>query len=140
MNVEPITVAFALLGPPVPLERARHGKGRTYSAPRSVAYQRALAYAFRAASLVGKWPLDARYHVTIVVTFADHRRRDIDNVAKTVLDGLNRVAWADDSQVDRLTIERASPCPSTAGVVVKVERVEVATVATLGRATKARRA
>jgi crossover junction endodeoxyribonuclease RusA len=52
------------------------------------------------------WPLTGRYSVHIGAWFADHRRCDIDNIAKSVLDGLNGVAWRDDSSVDRLEITR----------------------------------
>jgi crossover junction endodeoxyribonuclease RusA len=117
MNLANPTTSFHHPGPPVPLERARHGQGRTYSASKSVAYQRALAYAWLAARPAG-WPLDRRYTVAITVTFQDARRRDIDNVAKTVLDGLNGHAWQDDSQVDGLTIVRTSPERGKPGITV----------------------
>lgn len=33
-------------------------------------------------------------------------RRDLDNIAKLILDALNKHAWADDHQVDLLRVER----------------------------------
>jgi len=33
-------------------------------------------------------------------------RRDIDNMAKLILDALNKVAWADDHQIDELILWR----------------------------------
>lgn len=42
----------------------------------------------------------------IAATFPDHRRRDIDNLGKAVLDSLkNAGIYADDSQIKKLTIE-----------------------------------
>ena len=34
-------------------------------------------------------------------------RADVDNAAKAVLDSLNSVAWEDDSQVQRLVVEKS---------------------------------
>ena len=34
-------------------------------------------------------------------------RPDVDNAAKAVLDALNGVAWEDDSQVERLGVEKS---------------------------------
>lgn len=43
---------------------------------------------------------------TLVIFFQDRRRRDIDNVAKSLLDALNGVAWEDDSEVVELHLYR----------------------------------
>lgn len=53
------------------------------------------------------WPMDAWYRVELWVRFPDRRRRDVDNVAKAVLDSANGVLWDDDSQVVELSIRRA---------------------------------
>lgn len=45
----------------------------------------------RAAALAGVWAVD---------------RMDLDNVAKSVLDSLNRIAYTDDSQVAMLSVSR----------------------------------
>jgi Holliday junction resolvase RusA-like endonuclease len=50
--------------------------------------------------------MDERYTVTIHVFAPDKRRRDLDNIAKSILDGCNGVLWADDAQVDGLTVVR----------------------------------
>jgi crossover junction endodeoxyribonuclease RusA len=47
----------------------------------------------------GRTPLEGAVSVTLRLWFPDRRRRDLDNVAKSVLDGLNGVAYADDSQI-----------------------------------------
>ena len=41
----------------------------------------------------------------------DRRRRDLDNLAKAVLDGMNGVLYDDDSQIDNLIIRRGEPMP-----------------------------
>ena len=50
------------------------------------------------------------------------KKPDVDNVAKSVLDALNGVAWLDDSQVVRLEISKSY---SAAGDCVSVSAEEV---------------
>lgn len=49
-------------------------------------------------------PLRGAVRITLRLWFADRRRRDLDNVAKSVLDGLNGTAYDDDSQVTELHV------------------------------------
>lgn len=64
------------------------------------------------------WPELGRLSVSITVYPPDRRRRDIDNMPKAVLDLLTHGGvYGDDSQIDRLVIER--------GPVEKGGRVEV---------------
>lgn len=59
------------------------------------------------------WPTDARYSLTIIPHFPDLRRRDLDNLEKTVGDALNGIIWDDDSQIDevykRRHLDRENP-------------------------------
>jgi crossover junction endodeoxyribonuclease RusA len=51
-----------------------------------------------------------RLAVTLLVRPPDRRRRDLDNLCKSVLDALAHAGvYEDDSQVDRLTVERRPP-------------------------------
>jgi Holliday junction resolvase RusA-like endonuclease len=55
-------------------------------------------------------PLDGPLAVEVEVRPPDHRRRDIDNVQKALLDALQHGgAYADDSQVVRLAIVKGPP-------------------------------
>lgn len=48
----------------------------------------------------------------------DRRRRDLDNLPKAILDSLTYAgAYEDDSQIDRLTVERCAPVPGGAVAV-----------------------
>ena len=47
------------------------------------------------------------------------RDGDVDNYAKSALDGLNKIAWIDDRQVTRLTVTKI-PCQNKAS-----ERMEI---------------
>ena len=111
---------FTLSGPPRPWQRAARGNGRTFTAPETAAYQRALAYACLAVLPRG-WPLDATYSVSIVATPKDGRCGDWDNYAKQVCDALNGIAWNDDRQVKRGTVEVSDPDRKTAGIRVRIE-------------------
>ena len=54
------------------------------------------------------WPMSAstRYHVEVHIWPKNRRRADVDNYAKNFLDACNGVLWPDDSQIDRLLVER----------------------------------
>ena len=57
----------------------------------------------------GVKPLSGPLEMTIDIFPPDRRRRDVDNVQKALLDALaHGGAYHDDSQIDRLTIERQS--------------------------------
>lgn len=54
-------------------------------------------------------PLDGRLAVAILLHQPDRRGRDIDNVVKPLLDALTAAGvWLDDSQIDRLQVQRGS--------------------------------
>lgn len=65
-------------------------------------------------------PLAGRLSVSIVMMPPDRRKRDIDNVLKATLDGLTHAGvWGDDSQIDRLHIQRSEVKPG-GGLLVTV--------------------
>jgi len=100
-----VKMTFSIPGKPQPKQRARKGaNGRWYTPEATQKYERLVG----ACALVRSkmWRIDARYTVTIHVFAPDKRRRDLDNVAKSILDGLNGILWADDAQVDGLMVVR----------------------------------
>ena len=63
--------------------------------------------------------------VDILVFPPDRRRRDIDNIPKALLDSLQHAGvFVDDSQIERLSIERREVVPH-GRVMVKVESIDV---------------
>jgi crossover junction endodeoxyribonuclease RusA len=63
--------------------------------------------------------MDGRLAVRVTVCPPDHRRRDLDNVQKALLDALAHAGvYRDDSQIDRLEVHRG---PVTPGGRVLVE-------------------
>ncbi len=86
-------------GRPVPKARPRVGaNGHVYTPKETQQAEAAVGWAARGA-LRGKKPTTGPVSITVAFHVADRRRRDVDNLLKTVLDGLNGIAWADDSQV-----------------------------------------
>lgn len=102
MTAELVAV-FALQGEPVSKARARFtnygSKTRAYTPAKVTAAETAVALAFRAAG--GTFDPSAETTFGVDVTFHNgtRQRRDIDNMIKLILDGLNGVAWVDDTQV-----------------------------------------
>ena len=67
--------------------------------------------------------MNGRLEVRVTVCPPDKRRRDLDNVQKALLDALAKGgAYRDDSQIDRLVVERG---PVTPGGKVLVEITEI---------------
>jgi Holliday junction resolvase RusA-like endonuclease len=44
-------------------------------------------------------PLDGPLRMTVIASYKDKRRKDVDNIAGAVMDALNGIAYADDEQV-----------------------------------------
>lgn len=106
-DVAPV-LRFTLDGPPVPKARARKGRGgHWYTPEKTRQYEDDIrTAAFVAVARVRRWVVGATYDVEVRCYFPDERKRDADNVGKSVLDALNKGIWRDDSQVHRLTVTR----------------------------------
>lgn len=122
------TITFTVEGTPVPKARARVVNGRAYTPKKTVQFEKAVAAKAFEAVYNARWEKGkgAEYEVSIVVYRKD-KRGDIDNYAKAVLDGCNGVVWADDMQVDLLTIARGQYIENeyTWVSIVEVKRPEV---------------
>lgn len=109
---------------PVPKERPRISAwGPSYTPARTKAYQRAVALHAKAelGSFGQLWSLEGWYKVEVVFR-REHARGDIDNVAKSILDGLNGIMWADDARVVELHVVRLYE--GAIGARVRVTEVE----------------
>ena len=109
-----MTVTFEIPGKPFAKQRPRSTKrGHTYTPPETVAYEKMVGD-------TGRWhfkePLQGAVVVIVVAIFKpakswSKKKRavamgephtqtpDKDNIEKAILDGLNKIAYADDSQV-----------------------------------------
>jgi Holliday junction resolvase RusA-like endonuclease len=124
-----LDVSFTVPGPVVPWQRAASVGARRFTPAKQRAYQATVRYHALAARPRGPWlPSKAsRYRVDVEAFLPDERRRDLDNVAKTILDALNGVLYLDDSQITTLLVathvDRERPRVEVR--VVELERVEV---------------
>lgn len=129
-----MTVTFTIPGKPFAKQRPRATRqGRVYTPKETVSFENTVG---QLACQHFPEPLDGPVSVFIWATFqppkswsrkktGEHigrphtQRPDLDNCAKAILDGLNRIAWADDGQVSELHVRKIwGPEPRT---VVTVE-------------------
>lgn len=93
---------FEVLGEPIPLARARFGRGRAYLPKRSREYRCRLAEA-AVEALSGHEPLTGELSCRIEI-YRKYKRTartygDVDNHIKAALDGMQGIIFADDKQV-----------------------------------------
>jgi len=94
---------FTVPGRPVPKGRPRFTKhGGVYTPKRTKEYEELVGWSYRT---VQKSRYDGLVEVSIRLIYRSKKRLpDIDNVAKSILDGLNGAAWDDDKCVASLHV------------------------------------
>lgn len=91
--------------PPSNNQYYRHSRGRNYISEKGKQYAKAVNDIIQSQDLALKLPVSLS--VTIYAAPPDKRIRDLDNLSKGVLDALTKAGfWLDDSQIDKLTINR----------------------------------
>lgn len=99
---------IVLGGDPASKSRPRfNGNGKqAYTEAKTTTAQDSIGWRVKAA-LKGNRPVDG-HELTVHIKFfcATRQRRDIDNMAKLVLDACNGVLWGDDAQVAVLNVSR----------------------------------
>ena len=112
-----------VIGEPVAKERARVVNGRAFTPKRTKAYEEQVAWEYKKQK--GKFYDKEPVRVKIELYFTPPKKtskreltkiatgqvvytgkKDIDNIAKSILDGLNGVAYIDDRQVVELKISK----------------------------------
>lgn len=98
-------IKLIVKGRPVPKSRPRLGlRGRTafiYTPEKTKSYQELVGFVARKKC---KRPLDGP--VAVFIRLFSKGRYDVDNVAKSILDGLNRICYQDDEQVCLLVVSK----------------------------------
>jgi crossover junction endodeoxyribonuclease RusA len=106
---------FVVKGHPVekgrPKFTVRNGHAAAYTPKATQQGEQHVAACYRLAA--GWHDIDplAWYRVDAVFYLPDRRRRDVDNLLKLLLDGLNGVAWKDDAQVMMACGRKVLACP-----------------------------
>ncbi len=118
----PRSITLTFTGEPIPAARPRFGQGGTYMPKSYTAYKEALAWLFKAKMKTRK-PM--RGAIIIVLDFyrKNHRRVDLDNLEKTVLDAGNGVVWEDDAQIIDMHSRKFLGCDEPR-VEVRLEEIE----------------
>ena len=99
-NIYRITIP----GRPVPKGRPRFGKsGQVYTPKKTKEYEQLVGWIAKKQILS---PLDGDIALHIKVYVKNNVYPDIDNIAKSIMDGLNKIAFKDDKQVSYLTVQR----------------------------------
>lgn len=104
-----MTLAFTINGPPQAWQRTGTRAGAFYTPAETRAYEALVAQVAMLSARAQRWTLTCEpVAVVLRVFFPNRRRRDLDNVSKSLLDGITkaRAVWADDSQVSDLRILR----------------------------------
>lgn len=120
-------ITFCLQGAPYAWKRAKisrsnriDGRGvRVFKDKGDRAHQTALALEATSAMMRWRhendrpWDPEGEWHITMDFFVPDRRRKDIDNLEKTVLDALSTVVYTDDANVVSVTkskrLNRANP-------------------------------
>jgi crossover junction endodeoxyribonuclease RusA len=106
-------------GRPVPAVRmTQRSKYANPQAQRYLVYKEQVSWQGRSRI---KTPLPKTTNASVSIQFYIHKGQtpDIDNLIKSILDGLNGIAWQDDKQVVKVVAERLATADK------KSERVEV---------------
>ena len=114
-------VKFIIDTKPVPKERPRFGKGgRVFTPQTTLAFENTCALAYGNRHNFGKDPISIKiiFNFEVPKSYTKKKclealngivrpgRNDIDNLIKSVLDGLNGIAWEDDRYIAKLQAEK----------------------------------
>ena len=114
-----MTIRFTLPGEPICKGRPRMlRKGIPYTDAKTRKAEAAVGWAYREAAGVGAVPLGCSVQVGMLFCVGTARRKDLDNMAKLVLDALNGLAWHDDSQVVSIVATKRQEKPARTEVLV----------------------
>lgn len=114
----PKAIVLHLPEPPSANRYWRHAKGRTYLSPEAKAYRTVVLGVYRGAGGITHWIPEGP--VSVILDWRRGRKSgDLDNRIKQVLDALQGLAYADDSQIVELHAYR-SDAPKMGGMTVTV--------------------
>jgi len=95
-------IRFTVYGQPIPKKRPRLGKAGTYTPKATVDYEKMVK---RHARQQMTMPFNADVFVHMAFYRKTRHRVDVDNLSKSVLDAMNKVAYTDDYLVKKVFAE-----------------------------------
>lgn len=115
-----ITAATSILGEPVPKERPRIGKnGNVYTPSKTKAYERAVALIAR--TKLPRFKEADRLIVNLTFYCATAKTKDLDNLCKSTLDGLQKGGtFKNDSQIVELHAKKVVSFTETPRTEIEV--------------------
>ena len=111
-------------GKPVAKGRPRFGKGKVYTPKKTADFENTVAWMAKAA-MGSRKPLEGPVKIHITASFKSNKktwhvnRPDADNIEKGILDGLNGIAFLDDSQVCCKTFHKINDLVECVAVIVE---------------------
>lgn len=113
-------VKFEVWGEPKSKQRPRVTQRGTFTPKETIEAERRVRQVWRE---LGEPPF--QYQVLVEIDFfnGNKRKRDLDNMAKLVLDALNKEAYADDTQVVELNLRKFYSSPDRARTVVTMTEI-----------------
>lgn len=113
-------ISFTVFGEPRSKQRPRVTARGTYTPKETIDAEKLVRHYYAAAN--GPF---FEHQLIIGIDFynGNRRRRDLDNMAKLVLDALNKVAFADDYQVVELNIAKFFTTPARARTEITIKEI-----------------
>ena len=119
-----IVARFTIAGEPVSKARPRFtrygSKTHFYTPEKTLTAEKRMASAFLEVCPQKGTDVDAAFGVSAHFYSGTRQRRDVDNMLKLVLDGLNKIAWPDDVQVIEVDAAKSFVAPADARTEVTV--------------------
>lgn len=122
-----LVASFTVQGEPISKARARFTKRGSkvvsYTPQKTLDGEQAVAAAFLAVTNKRSTDDEATYAVHAHFINGTRQRRDVDNMVKLILDGLNAVAWPDDNQVTEIAARKSWGPKTEARTEVTIYRI-----------------
>lgn len=112
-------IVFSVMGKPIAKERPRLGRGGTYTPTKTKDYEKLVNRSSRAA-MQDKQPLTGLLQLSVMIFRADGKHADIDNILKSVMDGMAGAVYYNDSQVAELDKVRVIRYAATECVMITI--------------------
>lgn len=122
-----LVATFTVHGEPISKSRARFTKRGSkmvsYTPQKTMDGEKAIAAAFLTVTNKRSTDAEATYAVHAHFINGTRQRRDVDNMVKLILDGLNDVAWPDDNQVTEIAAKKSWATKAEARTEVVIYRI-----------------